>query len=214
MNKKEKAALFAGEEYAIHVTGRNLDVTEAMKQYAIDKIIQKVEKFTDRIVDVHVYMDTQKLEQRVDIVLLTHGIKIKSHASTTDMYVSIDQAIDKLCSQIRRYLSRLHDHHKKKHEEKPLSVEVIRPFTEDEEIAALNASLSAEEKEKQKKLFALHKVVKQKTLHLKTLTIEEAVMKMDLSQDAFLLFKGEHNKKLHLIYRRDDGDYGLMLPEA
>ncbi len=214
MNKKDKAALFAGEEYAIHVTGRSLQVTDAMKQYAIDKIIQKIEKFTDRIVDIHINMDIQKLDHRVDIILLTHGIKIQSHAATTDMYVSIDQAVDKICSQIRRYLRRLHDHHKKAHDEKSLSVDVIHPFSEEEEIAALNATLSADEKEKLGNVFAFHKVVRQETIHLKTLSIEEAVMKMDLSQDPFLLFKGEHNKRLYLIYRREDGDYGLILPEA
>jgi len=214
MSKKERAALFAGQEYAIHVTGRGLQVTDAMKQYAIDKIVQKVEKFTDRVVDVHINMDIQKLDHKVDITLLTHGIKIKSHATTTDMYVSIDEAVDKICSQIRRYLSRLHDHHKRTHEERVMPVSVIRPLSEAEELTALNAALEADEHERLKNSFKLHKVVKQESVPLKTLSIEEAVMKMDLSQDAFLLFKAEHNKKLHLIYRRGDGDYGLMLPEA
>ena len=209
-SKKERAAVFAGEEYAIHVTGRNLQVTDAMKQYAIDKV-QKIERFTDKIFDVQITMDVQKLDNRVDITLLTSGIKIKSHASSTDMYVSIDQAVDKLIHQIRRYLSRIHDHHSRKHVEESLLGEVIRPLSEEEEIAALNASIEADKDFKQKNSFVPHKVVRQETLSLKSLSVDEAVMKMDLSQDPFLLFRNEGNHKMHLVYRLEDGDYGLYV---
>lgn len=214
MQKKERAVQYVGQEYAIHVTGRSLQVTEAMKNYAIEKV-QKVEKFTDRIIDVNIAMDIQKLDHRVDITLSACGTKIRSHAVTTDMYVSIDQAVDRLEKQIQRYLSRLHEHHSITHEEQALIVHVIESLTEGEksDIEDINNELQVEERERLNAVYSPSKIVSQEMLPVKTLSIDEAIMKMDLSQDPFLLFKGEHNRKLNVIYRREDGNYAVVVPD-
>jgi putative sigma-54 modulation protein len=214
MQKKERAAQFVGQEYAIHVTGRSLQVTEAMKNYAIEKV-QKIEKFTDRIIDVNITMDIQKLNHRVEIMLSACGTKIRSHATTTDMYVSIDQAVDRLETQIRRYLSRLHDHHAITHEEQALIVHVLESLTDGEtgEIEEINNEIQVEASERLNAMYAPRKLVRQEMLPVKTLSIEDAIMKMDLSQDPFLLFKGEHNRKLNVIYRQEDGNYAVVVPE-
>jgi putative sigma-54 modulation protein len=60
--------------------------------------------------------------------------------------------------------------------------------------------------------YTTHEIVKQDTLPLKTLTNEEAVMKMDLSKDMFMIFKNEADQKIKVIYRRDDGNYGIIEP--
>src|SRR5690349_1363235 len=112
MSRKSKAAEFVEETYNISVTGRHVMVTEAMKDYAIEKA-SKIEKFSDRIIDMLITMDVHKLEHRVDIVLKVNDIKIKSHAITGDMYASIDLAVHKIQTQLLRYKDKLQDHQAK-----------------------------------------------------------------------------------------------------
>lgn len=207
MNRKSKALEYLEAGYDIRVTGRHVDVTEPMKDYAMEKL-SKIERFTNRILEATVIMDIQKLEHRVEIIVIAGNTKIISSAATTDMYISIDQAVDKLESQILRYKSKLQDHHAKGHAELEMAVHVINPKEIDEDLDLDQESLDKSTIDR----FKPHQVVKQKTLPLKTLTYEEAVMKMELSGDAFMLFKNEADQKLKVIYRRKDENYGIIEP--
>lgn len=113
MNRKEKALEFADTEYHLHITGRHIEVTDAMKDYALEKL-SKIERIMDRIIDINVIMDIQKLDHHVEIILKAGSLKITSSASSTDMYASIDQAIKKLETQVLHYKSKANDHHIKK----------------------------------------------------------------------------------------------------
>ena len=113
MNRKDKALEFADTEYHLHVTGRHVEITDAMKDYALEKL-SKVERIMDRIIDVNVIMDIQKLDHHVEIILKAGNTKITSNASSTDMYASIDQAVKKLEAQVLHYKSKINDHHPKK----------------------------------------------------------------------------------------------------
>lgn len=212
MNRKAKALQFATEEYNITITGRNVQVTDSMKDYAMEKI-SKIEKFSNRIIDVTVTMDIQKLAQIVDIVLKVDHFKIKSSAVTEDMYASIDRAVDRIIEQIRRYKDRLHDHQVRPLKSTDMNVNVLRPKWKDE-LTEINEEIEAENLRRLEEGFG-HQIVKQEKCPLKNLTCDEAIMEMDLSGDAFMLFRCEDDPhfKLKLIYRREDGDYGVIEPE-
>lgn len=209
MNRKTKALEFVDAAYNIQITGRHVEITDSMKDYAIDKI-SKIERFMNRIIDVNVIMDIQKLNHRVEIILKTSNTKITSSASTTDMYVSIDQAVDKLEAQILRYKSKLQDHHAKGHAVLNMTVNVINSKEIEEDLELDEALYQSSEVER----FKPHRVVKQETRPLKTLTYDEAVMKMELSGDAFMIFKNEIDQKLKVIYLRQDGNYGIIEPSC
>ena len=113
MSRKSKAAEFIEDTYNITITGRNLVVTDPFRDYVFEKIA-KIEQFSQRIIDVVVTIDTQKLEHRVDIVAKIDTTKIKSHACTDNMYASIDKAVDKLEAQLKKYKDKLHDHQGKR----------------------------------------------------------------------------------------------------
>lgn len=210
MSRKSKAALFIDEEYGLTVTGRNLEVTDAMKAYAIEKL-SKIEKYNLRIVDVNITMDIQKLAHRIDIVLKVDHIRIKSQAVSENMYASIDMAFDKLQAQMRKYHSRIRDHHAKGVAVLDMNVNVLRP-TDDE--FDINNEIEEANQRKLLDSFKRHEVVNTETLPLKVLTTDEAIMKMDLSGDRFMIFRGEEDMKLKVIYRRTDGNYGVIEPEA
>lgn len=205
MNRKERALEFASDVYDIQITGRHVAVTDAMRDYAIEKI-SKIERFMNRIIDVNVIMDVQKTQHRIEIVMKVGNLRISSQASTNDMYASIDKAVHKLEAQILRYKGKVNEHHKPSE----LNVNVMAPPTPEEEIEDYEeyAPKSLE------KEFKPHKIVKQETIPLKTLNYHEAVIKMELSGDNFMLFKNEEDQKLKLIHRRDDGNYGVIEPNC
>lgn len=201
--EKEKALGFR-----INVQGRHVYVTEAMKNYAYDKL-SKIERFHDHIIELHVMLDIQKMEQSVAVVLLFDHFQVKVAASSTDMYVSIDRAVEKLQSKIRRWKGRIQDHHKKGRAVVDMEVNVLkRPFTD---VDLINESIEIENKIHEMEEYQMPHVIGGDTYPLKTLTTEEAVMKMELSDDAFMPFRGEEDRALKVIYRRDDGHYGLIL---
>ncbi|GAB4235488.1 MAG: ribosome-associated translation inhibitor RaiA [Chlamydiales bacterium] len=210
MSRKSKALEFADETYKIAVTGRNIQVTDAMKSYAIEKV-SKIEKFSSRIIDVHIIMDIQKLEHRVDIELKVDHIKITGSASSTDMYASVDSAVDKITKRLRRYKSRIQDHQARGVKSIDMRVNVFAPHRDDD-IKELNDAIEKETRDRLINRYH-HPVVNEETAPLKLLTLDEAIMKMELSDDPFLVYQSEEDRKLKIIYRREDGNYGVIEPE-
>jgi putative sigma-54 modulation protein len=85
-----------------------------------------------------------------------------------------------------------------------------RPFNEVEEI---NAQIEEVNVKEELEVYKLPKIIGTEVKPLKTLTLDEAVMQMDLTRDHFLLFRCEEDQKLKLLYLRTDGNYGLIQPE-
>lgn len=211
MNRKEKAAEFLEEGYEVCVTGRNVEVTAAMRDYAIEKI-SKMERFSQRIISVHVTMEVQKLLQKVDIVMDVDNTKIKSSAINGDIYASIDEAAHKLQTQLVRYKQRIQDHHAKPVKEVDMHVNVIRPLT-DMELTEINDEIDFENRQNLIRRYAPKQIVSSETKPLKHLTSNEAMMKLELSSNPFLLYICEEDRNLKLIYRRKDGNYGIIEPK-
>jgi len=212
MSRKSKAAEFVDEEYSLAINGRNVQVTDAMKNYVMDKL-SKIEKYGTRIIDIVVTLDIQRFQHQADIIVKLNQIMIKGSAVSDDMYVSIDKALDKIQTQLKKYKQRIQDHHAKPLEEIDMTVNVVRPALEGI-IAEINDDIEAENVRTLDEIYRPHEIVKQETASLKFLTWDEAIMKMELSGDAFLVFKNEADRKINVIYRRDNGDYGILTPEG
>jgi putative sigma-54 modulation protein len=195
--RKERVEQF-NSGYNVIVTGRHVQITDGMKQHAIDRI-HKLEHIAGRIVDVQVTMDIQKLAHRVDILLKYGHTLIRSHAATTDMYVSIDEAVNKLENQLKKYKNKLIDYHKKGHPVQEIPVSVYGPIEEELEEKALEG--------------VFHRVVASEVQKLRILTREEAIMKMEFSLDPVMVYRVEDTGKIQVIYRRPDGNYGIIEPE-
>ncbi|MCB1181548.1 MAG: ribosome-associated translation inhibitor RaiA [Chlamydiia bacterium] len=178
-----------------------------MKNYALEKL-SKIEKFGGRVVDATVIMDIQKLFHIVEYFINVNNTKIVVTGRSNDMYASIDQAIDRLEGKLRRYLKRLHEHHAKEVIGEELEVNVIeKPM---DLLDDINDQIEEENYQEVEKIGTHGEVVTDKTMTLKTLTRDEAIMKIDLSSDSFLLFRSEETQKINLIYRLKDGNYGVV----
>lgn len=197
-------------QYNIQIYGRNVQVTEAMKQHALGKL-SKIDRLNNHIIDIHVFMDIQRVDHSVTIVATLSHVKIKAHAVSSDMYVSIDQAVDKLQKQMLRWKEKIQAHHSKKLSSVDMKVNVIqRPYNELEEI---NQEIESASIKKMAKELTPGHVIGEKTIPLKDLSEDEAVMKMELSGDHFLLYRSEEDRKIKVMYRRDDGNYGIIHAE-
>lgn len=208
--RKEKALEFVDEGYNVHVTGRHMEVTEAMKNYAIEKIT-KISPISDRIIDLWITMDIQKMEHRIDVILKVDHMKITAEGVSDNMYASIDQVVAKLKSQISRYRKRIRDHQARGIKMEEMMVNVLeRPL---EDVDLINDEIEdVTQRELENDLE--YKVIKEEKRALKMLRRDEAIMKLELSGDVFLIYRAEEDQKLHVLYRRNDGHLGLIHIES
>ena len=212
MNERTKAETkekFGTLEYPMHVIGRHVSVTEPMKAYAIDKLVKSVDRYGVRAIEVTVTMDVQKLSHVVDFIILVNNTKIKVSGRSENMYTSIDLAIDRLNAKLRRYTKRLKEHHAKGISEIDMNVNVIKLVPADD----INDLIEEESLKNIEAQLKPHPIVSREKKPLKTLNQEEAIMKMELSEDQFMVFRSEEDNKLKVIYRRNDGNYGIIEPE-
>ena len=204
MGKGEK---FANEGYTIYVLGKHFQITEAIRNYVWEKL-SRVERVADHIIDIHVTLDTQKLEHSCSILMNFIHFHIKVSASTDNIYSAIDKAADKLVRLIRRYKTKLQSYRNKHISAVDIHVNVIQPLRDD--LKEINDDIEAENVRKESERFQLHHVVAKEVMKLKTLTQDEAVMKMECTEEPFLIFRAEEDQKLRVIYRRSDLNYGLV----
>lgn len=206
-----KSIVETEQGYNVTITGRHVEVTDAMKEYAIDKIV-KIERVVDRIIDVTVTMDIQKLDHKIDVIFRFDHFKIRAQAVSDNMYTSIDRVAEKLQSQLRKYKSKIKDHQAKGLAVVDMNVNIYSKPMYDVDLEELNDEIDDENLRELEASYKLSKIVKKETRPLKILTAEEAIMKLELSNDVFLVFREESDRQIKIIYRRDDGNYGVIEP--
>lgn len=171
------------------VSGKNLEVTEALKEKVVKKM-GKLDKFFGPGTEAHVTMSVQRNRQILEVTIPFNGGVLRAEEANDDMYASIDKAIDVLERQIRKNKTRL---------EKKLHEDAFVPgnFTLDEDIP--------EEED-----FA---IVRSKRFAIKPMDVEEAVLQMNLLGHSFFVFSNADTKEVNVVYKRKDGNYGLIEPE-
>lgn len=208
MGRAEVKEKFEHAEYPVHIVGRHLEVTDAMKAYAVEKMSAKLKRFHARVQEATITMDIQRFIQSVDFLISVNNIRIKVSGKTENMYNSIDQAVDRLEAKLSRYIKRIHEHHVKV-KPRQMNIHII----ETTPLSEINDQIEEETLNRIEKDLTPHKVVSKETKPIKTLRVEEAIMKMDLSDDVFMIFMSEDDHKIKVIYRRNDGNYGIIEPQ-
>jgi len=172
--------------------GKHIEVTDAMRNY-IEKKLSKIERYFDHILEVIVTLSVEKSRQIIEVTLQTNRALIRAEEETDDMYTSIDKVADKLERQIKKY--------KEKYFQKP------HPGTEKKGLA--NREIDADDSEPDK----IAKIVKTKRFAIKPMSVEEAAMQMDLLGHNFFVFANDNTNKVNVLYKRKDGNFGLIEPE-
>lgn len=186
----------------ITVTGRHVSVTEAMRDYAYKKVANLHLDYP-RIIDAKVILDVENKErQKAEIVLhCANHITIEVDTTTGDIYSAIDETVSKLARRMRKYKTRLlKTHHRPrhgsiKHIEETVFQESDLHLSEDDHIEPV--------------------IIHQENFRMKPLFPDEAIMDLELSERPFVLFHNAKNGgKLAILFRRKDGEYGMVEPDA
>jgi len=169
-------------------TGKGMEVTESLKA-RVEKKLGKFERYFRDEPEASVRFKQQKGARNiVEITVSTGGVILRAEESSNDMYLSIDHAVDKLESQIRRYRTKL---------DKRIHVAEVEPAYEEAPVY--------EE--------ATYDVVRTKKFPVKPMGVEDAITQMELLGHDFFLFLNEEVDTMCVLYRRADGSYGLLQPE-
>ena len=198
------------QEYTISVIGKNIEITKPIRDY-IEEKIAKIEILLTGIIDVKVRLDVQKLNHTVDIFMKFSHFRVNVRAITENMYSAIDKSFEKLYTKLRKWKSRIQDHHSKGVSVTEMEINVLEHGQH--EIEEINQEIIDANNQNLQKDYALPKVIKKRKRPLKTSTIDEAVMKMELSDDNFKIYRSEEDQSLKVIYRRRDGSYAIVSPE-
>ncbi|MCG0277435.1 MAG: ribosome-associated translation inhibitor RaiA [Thermanaeromonas sp.] len=170
------------------VRGKNFEVSEALRQYA-EKRLKKLERFLGEEVEVQVTMSVSRDRHVVEVTVPLDGYLLRGEEATGDMYGSIDLVLEKLEKQMEKYKTRL----AKKVKGNTLKEGALRSQQEEE----------AEEP----------RVVRTKRFPIKPMSVEEAILQMNLLGHNFFVFANAETEQVNVLYRRKDGNYGLIEPE-
>ncbi len=168
-------------------SGKGIEVTDSLKA-RVEKKLGKLDRYFDREAEAIIRFRQQKGGRNIaEITVSVKGLILRAEESSNDMYLSIDRAVDKLESQIRRYRTKMGKH--------------LRDTIE----APEEAAPVYEE--------ASYDVVRTKRFAVKPMEVEDAITQMELLGHNFFLFRNAANDTMNVLYRRNDGSYGLLVPE-
>jgi putative sigma-54 modulation protein len=175
----------------ITVTFRHIETSESLKAYAEEKV-SKMDKYFDFPVEAHIVLAVEKFRRSADVTLNVNGTMIKGVVETEDMYSAIDQVMDKIEKQVKRYREKTRD----RRTEGRKNGTTLAGGEPDE-----TAEGGLEEFR-----IDVEKIV------AKPMDPEEAAMQFNLSQQDFLVFRNSHSREINVIYKRKDGNLGLIEP--
>lgn len=182
----------------INVSGKGVDVGESFRNHAETKLEEGVKKYLDRVVSIDVVVSKEGHMFHVGIngnTGTSAGIIIKSTAHAADIYAAFDSAAEKIEKQLRRYKRKLTDHHSQKIDE----------------FSGVKYVISAAEKEEETAEQPL--IIAEKATKIATLTVSEAVMRMNLAELPALMFYNAGNGRLNVVYKRADGNISWVDPK-
>lgn len=169
----------------IIIRGKHIEVTDALKDY-VTKRVGKLEKYSDEFQEIQVTLLVERDRHRVEVTAPINGMILRGEEETADMYSSIDLVLEKLERQIDKYRTRISRRMRTK---------------------ALKDHEMAPEPEGQ------HDVVRNKKFQAKPMSIDEAIMQMNLVGHSFYVFTNSDTQQINVVYRRNNGDYGHLEPE-
>jgi putative sigma-54 modulation protein len=193
----------------IIVAGRNVDVSEALRARVTDKVGRLAHHF-EHVQKAQAWLRVEPHPGRNQVVEITvwgDGLVLRGEEATQDMYASIDLVVDKLDKQISKFRSRVIKRRRtlagrRKQQEAAAAEAALREHPPAPMAAAAEAQGAAVE------------IYRRKRFGMKPMTPEDAALQMELLGHVFFMFRNSETLEVNVVYRRADGRYGLIEPEA
>lgn len=185
-------------------TGKNINIGDALRTHLTDRLVQNVGKYFDGAVRAQVTVEKQKSSFSTDCTLhLSTGLTLQSHGVGGDAYSSFDSAAEHLEKRLRRYKRRLRDHHLNRKE--PVNGLPAASYVIESRDAAI-----AESQDEPSDLNPA--IIAESSATIAELSVGEAVMQLDISNEPFVLFRNSGHGGLNVVYRRKDSHIGWVDP--
>lgn len=181
------------------VTFRHMKPSDPIREYAEEKV-DKLSKLIDKGGEAHVTLSVEKHLHVAHVELLTDGsLRLRGEEKSEDMYGSIDEAVEKIVRQVKRYRDKIRDHKREPttNHGRELPHKVLFVPEADE---------AAQQKGPQ--------IVRHETIVAREMNVDDAVMQMDLLNSDFLVFTNAISRQVNVVYRMPDGHYGLIEAHA
>jgi putative sigma-54 modulation protein len=182
-----------------NIRGENIEVTPALRDY-VEKKVGKLERYFDTtpVADVNVKMQVLNSQHIIEVTIPMPQLLLRGEETHVDMYAAIDKVIEKLERQIRKHKTKVNRKFRQEGSLKYMFKNELEPL-EQEEPEPEDGELE---------------VVRTKRFNLKPMDAEEAILQMDMLGHNFFVFSNAVNGDTSVVYRRKDGKYGLIEPEA
>ncbi len=194
------------------VTFRHMEPTDALKAYAKERM-ERVRKYLPDPISCHVVMSTERHNHRIDVTFQLHnGLSVAGHETTENMYSSIDLCIAKIERQVRKYKGKLEGMKARPHHVQalPWSHSIVNEaFNHVEEQTNGKSSVVPSHHDA-----AMHPpeftVVKTEKFHARPMSVADAIVQLNLLHEPFLVFRHDSDGRVAVVYKREDGAYGLI----
>lgn len=180
----------------VSISGRHMEVTDALRGH-ISEGLGKLASHFDKVIDADVVLGIEKHRHIAEVNLHANGVRIHSKESSLDMYASVDAVLHKLEKQCLKYKGRINRHSPRPVVEQAYEHSIIAPNGNGHATQELPA----------------HREVHRETLPMKPLTVDEAVLQLELTDDLFLVFANAESSQFNVIYKCSDGTFGLIEPQ-
>lgn len=181
----------------LRISGKSVDVGDAFRAHIEDRLGESLRKYFDGGYTGHVTVEREGSGFRSDCAIhLDTGILLKSEGRSQDVRQSFEIAADHIEKRLRRYKRRLKEHHSRQREQTPATEYVIAATEEDSEVPAGQEPV----------------VIAEQATELETMTVGGAVMTMDLTDAAVIVFRNAGHGGVNVVYRRTDGHIGWIDP--
>lgn len=167
----------------IIINCRQMDLTKNLKEYAEEKV-GKFNKYLGNISEATVTLSVEKYRHKAEVLLKLNGSFIQAVSTTEEMYSSIDDVVEKLARQVKKYKEKNVTLRKSKNKSE------AQPETEE----------------------TIPAIIKNKSYNIKPMSVEEAAMQMDLQDKVFFVFTNASSGDINVLYKRNDGNFGLIEP--
>lgn len=175
-------------------TGKKVNLSNRVQSYA-EKKVGKLERYFKTEPEASLVFSVEKDRNKVELTIRSGSMVLRVAESTSDLFASIDAAVTSMERQLRKHKTRL---------EKRLRQDAFERTVADEEVSTF---VPDEEEER-------FEVVRTKKFPIKPMTVDEAILQMDLLDHTFYAFKDENSGAFAVVYRRNNGGYGLIEDET
>ncbi len=182
----------------MNITFRHLDPIDSLKNYAREKV-ERVNKYLDKATEASVVLSVDRHIHQADITVHSGSFVLRGKERSEDMYASIDLAMDKIERQLKRYKEKLKSHHGRAREHHRHNLLEVKHSIVDQ------AAPEGDDK---------HTVVPGNDFLAHPMSLEEAIMQMDLMNNDFLVFTNSTTMEMNVVYRRKDAKIGHIEASA